>query len=248
MIAGGAFFVQSAVLPLSVAWDAFREKNGSPDFLSLRSKILSYSSNANKLALDPMIGCKVLSSPFFFPEDQWIPQPTNWSPNLVAGRAYDEDSAEARQLLAQVQAYLTEDIDNVRYEISEAVDPKSVKRYAPVTTMRRLGQGAFEVLITEAYQHRCAATQEQTVPVLQAAHIKPYSAGGFHEVQNGILLRSDIHTLFDLGYITIASDLTLEVSSRIKEEYKNGREYYALHGRRLHTPASISKQPHRGSY
>jgi putative restriction endonuclease len=44
-----------------------------------------------------------------------------------------------------------------------------------------------------------AATGERTLPVLEAAHIKPYGSGGPHQPENGLLLRSDLHTLFDEG-------------------------------------------------
>lgn len=79
-------------------------------------------------------------------------------------------------------------------------------------------------------------TGEKTLPVLEAAHIKPYSELGPHLVSNGILLRSDLHKLFDLGYVTVTPDHHLEVSPRLKEEWKNGREYYAHHGQSLRFP------------
>ena len=97
----------------------------------------------------------------------------------------------------------------------------------------RLGQGAFRVLVTEAYNRRCAFTGERTLPVLNAAHIKPYSQNGPHVVNNGLLLREDLHTLFDRGYMTMTEDYRIEVSKRIKEDYGNGREYYKMHGNNL---------------
>lgn len=97
----------------------------------------------------------------------------------------------------------------------------------------RLGQGAFRVVVTEAYHRRCAISGERTLPVLQAAHIKPYSLEGPHHPHNGLLLRQDLHTLFDRGYITISENLDIEVSKRIKQDYGNGREYYAFHGKKL---------------
>ena len=51
-----------------------------------------------------------------------------------------------------------------------------------------------------------------------------------------MLLRSDIHTLFDRGYLTVTTNHILEVSARIRDEFHNGREYYALHGRDLRKP------------
>lgn len=71
-------------------------------------------------------------------------------------------------------------------------------RYGEPTLIRpRLGQGAFRASVTSVYQHRCALTGERTLPILDAAHIRPYDQGGEHEVTNGLLLRTDIHRLFD---------------------------------------------------
>jgi putative restriction endonuclease len=61
---------------------------------------------------------------------------------------------------------------------------------------------------------------------------------------NGILMRSDLHKLFDLGYISVSPDLHVEVSRKIKEEYENGRDYYALHGKVLVvTPTAWDDRP-----
>jgi putative restriction endonuclease len=48
-----------------------------------------------------------------------------------------------------------------------------------------------------------------------------------------LLLRADIHKLFDKNYITITTDLKIEVSKRIHEKFENGRDYYKLHGKDL---------------
>jgi putative restriction endonuclease len=113
-------------------------------------------------------------------------------------------------------------------------------------TRARFGQGAFRVLVTDAYQRRCAITGERTLPVLEAAHIKPYAESGPHLIQNGLLLRSDLHILFDDGYLTVTEDLRIEVSRRIKEEYENGREYYQYRGKPLViVPSGADERPSR---
>lgn len=68
---------------------------------------------------------------------------------------------------------------------------------------------------------------------MEAAHIKPYSQEGPHSINNGLLLTKDLHALFDRGYLTVIDDLNIEISKRIKEDYGNGRDYYALHGKML---------------
>jgi len=89
------------------------------------------------------------------------------------------------------------------------------------------------VEVTDAYARRCAITGEKTLPALEAGHIRPYAKNGPHEIRNGLLLRSDLHNLFDLGYLTVTLDYRVEVSRRIREEFENGRHYYALHGQSL---------------
>ena len=97
----------------------------------------------------------------------------------------------------------------------------------------RLGQGAFRAVVTDVYHRRCAITGERTLPVLQAAHIKPYAESGPHDVQNGLLLKADLHILLDRGYLTLTRDMRVEISPRIREEFENGRDYYAHHGQQL---------------
>jgi putative restriction endonuclease len=87
----------------------------------------------------------------------------------------------------------------------------------------------------------CGITRERTLPVLEAAHIKPYSEGGVHDLPNGLLLRSDLHKLFDLGYLGIDPDeRRVFVSERIREEFQNGKEYHSLHGKQLSAPIEAS--------
>jgi len=104
----------------------------------------------------------------------------------------------------------------------------------------RIGQGGFRELIADIYGRRCAVTRERTLPALEAAHIRPYSIGGKHRADNGLLLRRDIHTLFDHGYVTVTPTLHFEVSGLIRDKFENGRDYYALHGREI--SAMTSKQ------
>jgi len=89
-------------------------------------------------------------------------------------------------------------------------------------------------------------TGEHSLPALEAAHIKLYGDSGPHAVSNGLLLRSDLHRLFDRGYITVTTDFRIKVSPRLKEEYKNGRSYYPFDGHLLdHLPPVPADHPSR---
>jgi putative restriction endonuclease len=98
-------------------------------------------------------------------------------------------------------------------------------------------------MVTDAYERRCVVTNERTLPVLEAAHIKPYSLHGPHELSNGLLLRSDLHTLFDRGYLTVTPAKRVRISRRIHEEFENGRDYYALDGREIRLPVVRNASP-----
>ena len=108
----------------------------------------------------------------------------------------------------------------------------------------RLGQGTFRVLVTEAYERRCAITGERTLPVLDTAHIMPFSVCQRHELSNGILMRSDLHRLFDGGYLTIdPADRKVVVSKRIRQEFENGKEYDRLEGQQIREPNNNAFRP-----
>lgn len=88
-------------------------------------------------------------------------------------------------------------------------------------------------------------TGEHTLPVLEAAHIMPYSAGGTHQVTNGLLLRAGIHRLFDDGYVTVTPDYRFEVSDALAEDFNYGRTYYAERRRPVLLPPAEALQPGR---
>src|SRR4029077_12755333 len=95
----------------------------------------------------------------------------------------------------------------------------------PTLITPRLGQGAFRVAVTEAYGRQCAITDGKVLPALDAAHIRPYGEGGVHAKSNGILLRKDIHSVFDAGYATVDERYRFLVSKKVKEVFNNGEEY-----------------------
>lgn len=237
-IVGGGFFLNYSVLPTSIAWDVFEKGNGTLSWNELLNKINKYK-RLPQPEPDPVIGCITLTSPFFFDEIDWIPAPINWSKSIVQGKRYQTEDPIGKLLYQNILLKLRKQ----GFGLPALQEISTQNRYGMEQFIKpRLGQGAFKVLITEAYHKRCAITGEKTLPVLQAAHIKPYSFNGPHAIQNGMLLRQDIHTLFDRGFITIDPKYTVIVSSRIKDEYGNGKEYYAYHGKELLVLPDKTKQ------
>jgi putative restriction endonuclease len=247
-IVGGGFFTRFVQLPISLAWEAFREGNGVRSLAEMRTRIAKYRREPIGPLDNPSVGCILLAEPFFFDEPDWIPIPPDFHLNIVSGKGYSSDDASTGEALWK------EVITRLSVETHASLNPGPATvaaiegRYGKPTIVRpRLGQGAFRVIVTDAYERRCTITGERTLPVLEAAHIKPFGEGGPHDPVNGLLLRSDLHTLFDQGYITVdANDFKVLVSGRIREEFENGRDYYQLHGRAIRLPREAGSLPSRG--
>ena len=235
LIAGGGVFISFSILPISLAWEAFEERNGAGSFSEMRQRLLHYRKIPNNPHEDFQVGCIILTQPFFFDESMWFPAP-DWSPSIVRGKAkgYELEKEAGRFIWSHLQRgwqhQRSYDLDKEAQRIEE-----ERARYGKETTIKpRLGQGSFRILVTDAYHRACAITEEHSLPALEAAHIKPFNEGGPHAVNNGLLLRSDFHRLFDRGYITVTPEYRIEVSRRLKEEFENGRSYYPFHGQKLH--------------
>lgn len=235
-IVGGGFFVRFTVLPCFLAWDAFRENNGASGLEELVQRTARYRKTQQTPGT--RIGCNVLAEPFFFEEDEWIPVPDNWPRNVQRGYTYDTGNEFGNRLWGEVCERLVP-----RQAADTVQEPRFGEAYL---TRARLGQGTFRTLVTDAYHRRCAVTGERSLPALEAAHIKAHAAEGPNRTQNGLLLRADIHRLFDDGYVTVDPALRFVVSPRLREEFENGRAYYALAGSPLkNLPDQLTDQPRR---
>jgi len=241
-IVGGGFFAHATLPPVSLAWEAFGQGNGVDSLDEMRTRIERYRRAPSRPRDDYQIGCILLEQPFFLPEDLWIPAPADWHPNIVQGKTYDLRTEPGRALWSRVAEVVAARRSAEEWP-AELREPDGERYGEPVVVRPRLGQGSFRIVVTDAYGRRCAVSGERVLPVLEAAHIKPYAIGGEHRVDNGLLLRSDLHTLFDRGYVTVTPELHLEVSRRIREDFDNGRHYYALHGERVRGPEDPSERP-----
>lgn len=199
----------------------------------MRARIGSYRRDPITLddRQDPVIGCRILTQPFFWSRDLWLPVPEGWSPNIVTGKGFSTEERDGQYLWSAVTDRLTS-VPGI-----QNAGPIMAERFGKPTLIKpRLGQGAFRLTITDSYERRCAVSGERTLPILDAAHIRAFEAGGEHTPSNGLLLRTDIHRLFDLGYVTVARDGRFEVSSRLKADFDNGRHYYDLQGTPVRPP------------
>lgn len=237
-IAGGGIFSGSYILDVVDAWKLFGEANGTRDFDQLLRKISEYKSTNSK---DLKINCLIVNNVFYIPKNSWIDVSSFWGKSIVRGKTLDRESDQAKWILSQLNAPIWDDNDQ-----SENIYEDSPK-YGNIQLVKpRLGQGSFRLKVADAYNHRCAITGENTAPVLEAAHIKPYSISQDHSVGNGILLRSDFHILFDRGLVGVTNELKVAVSPQINEKWFNGKNYYRLHGEKLQSiPSNSNSIPNK---
>jgi len=236
-IVGGGFFAHASILPASLAWEAFGEKNGAETFSEMRARIVKYR-RGNVEPHDKLnVGCIILTQPFFLQEDDWIPVPKDFSLNIVQGKSYDMTEGTGRELWERVQGSLP------LGEAKEIAEEPTEMYGAPTLIRTRLGQGSFRVMVTDTYERSCAISHERALPVLEAAHIQAVSEGGQHRVDNGLLLRSDIHRLYDAGYITVTPDYKVRVSHKLKDDFDNGDPYYPYDKTEIWLPPSEPRPP-----
>lgn len=126
----------------------------------------------------------------------------------------------------------------------EAAEPlplndDDARRRVYAEIVRREGQQDFRLELIRAYSGRCAITGCDAIPALEAAHLRPYLGPAWNVVSNGLLLRADIHTLFDLDMLTINPETRQVVLSR----QLSGTQYQSLSGVHLFDPRTEMQRP-----
>jgi len=232
VIGGGGFVDYSQPLTLRDAWEYYDVKNGAQSLEQLEHVIGQYLGRP--ATGDDTIGCTILSQPFFFTPNEFVAPPDDWRPAIVSTKYYEFSNP--------ITARLLRDIETRRPYVQPEIAPFGGTG-APILRIPRHGQGTFRRLVLAAYDNQCAVTGEHTIPVLQASHIKPFAETLEHEVQNGISLRADIHTLFDRGYVTITPGHRFLVSEALRRDFSNGRVYYKHDGEQVHLPDNIALRP-----
>lgn len=233
-IGGFGYFDYAQAMTLAEVWEFYGEANGTNSLGSLRSAIQRLRGGG--IAETDRLSCIVLRRPTFFAEEDWIRLPDDWSQHTQTGKYYDLHTTTGASLWNAI----------VRRILPQPMQTSASLfggEAAATLVVPRLGQGTFRKIVLAAYDNRCAITGERTVPVLQASHIKPFADVKGHEIQNGISLRSDIHTLFDRGYVTVTKAGVFRVSARLRDDFSNGRAYYQHDGQPIRLPNNETKRP-----
>ena len=237
VIAGFGIFARYEPATVRLAWDAFGEKNGAATFAEMKARVGQYATAGS----GHRVGCIMVAQPIFFDKADWILQPSDWKPQVVTTKGYDLTAGEGLRIWTECQARAAR-VPLAPGEAPVAAEPRPAYG-APQLVLPRLGQGTFRVAVTSAYGGACAVSGEHSLPVLEAAHIRPYAVAGSHAVPNGLLLRADIHRLFDAGYVTVTPEHRFLVSQRLKQEFENGKAYYEKHGLVIEVPKRREDRP-----
>ena len=146
----------------------------------------------------------------------------------------DTEAATNLNGLVPTQAQLE---NEAAFDISSVKEAKEKVLHSIVL---RRGQRKFRNALLGAYAGACAVTGTMVEDILEAAHIAGYRGVATNHIGNGLLLRTDIHALFDLGLLSIdPNTMNVHCSERIRKEPM----YKDLHGEKLRVPANVAQRP-----
>jgi predicted restriction endonuclease len=107
--------------------------------------------------------------------------------------------------------------------------------------VQRQGQSEFRLTLLKIYKYRCCISGSDAIETLEAAHIIPYLGPETNHPSNGLLLRADLHILFDLGLLAVNTEtITIIVSSTLDNSV-----YAAISGMRLYIPDDENVRPNK---
>ena len=219
-VVGGGLFSDSARLRVPEAWEFFGEANGAASMEQMRARIGRYRRAPIGPGDDPVIGCLFVRDVRFFPEDAMVAPPPQFAPNIVQGKSYDLAGSPAAPYFAELlQLILGRAVELDFSQPWHRSGPVFGDRgWRPTGLARARSKRSYWTLTTAA-----ALSAERTYrPCCRQPDIRPVTAGGEHRLDNGLLLRSDVHTLFDRGYLGVDPKFRLCVSSRLRADFSNG--------------------------
>ncbi len=231
-IGGGGYIKEYHNLTVEQAWNKYGIKNGfysKDDFIRSLGKHKSKNSlNKNELEGSTIIGCIILYGAVFLNDDQYIDledyKEISFSPNIVKYKKFNDDEDFILEKVLKGEIY------NSDSEF-KPVDPHTKKSKVISENSRRDGQSEFKAALVEVYSGKCCITGESTPELLEAAHIQPYLSKKSNHLQNGLLLRTDIHKLFDKNLLYIDQGYRVHISSFVNSGY-----YQELDGKVVSMP------------
>ncbi|MGH7125784.1 MAG: HNH endonuclease, partial [Stellaceae bacterium] len=216
-IGGYAFYAAYDRLPDWLAWETFGVGSGCADLGAMRGRVGDLRSGINfrGTGAKNVIGCVHLVDPVFFEPGNWVVPPSDWPVRSQRATRFELGAGDGRRVWEACLERGSAAAERTGADASlPFLEPEAARYGAARLVEPRLGQGTFRIAVMQAYERACAVTGEHSLPALEAAHIRSFAEDGPHDVRNGMLLRADLHRLFDQGYVTITPALRFEVSPR----------------------------------
>ena len=161
--------------------------------------------------------------------------------HVVTGKGLDDSQTERLLALANqksiyktnlLEKFFSENVNPYRTEEFTPQDIQDAREKIARLVSKRRGQPEFRRMLLSAYNSQCAISLCDATPALEAAHIIPYRGPETNHISNGLLLRADIHTLFDLGFIVVdTTRMAIEIHPDLRAS-----SYHTLSGSPLHLP------------
>lgn len=232
LIGGYGEFVEYKNLTAEKAWNYYGFRNGRNSKELFISSIQKYiDANSKKFGKSKIntstyeIGCIILKNCQFWDdaEFQQLEEKNIKFSNQIVKLKYFDDSLDFLKTSNEVDSFGI--INGMREKIK-------------ILTNTRIGQAKFKSSILKAYDGKCCVTGDETPELLEASHIQPYISTHSNHTQNGILLRIDIHRLFDTGLLYIDEDYIVHVSLNLTNEF-----YHKFSGTKINLPKNSNDYP-----
>ncbi|WP_420386022.1 HNH endonuclease [Roseivirga sp.] len=235
-IGGFGIFEDYKTLSFDDAWNQFGLSNGCGSKDELQEKLYLYKNNRSnnlKNNSSTQLGCIILKTPIFLDNEHFLD-------------LQNFDISFSRHIV-KIKYYLDHDplinhiISNQSSKDFHLVDLNQ-KKSKQTMVKERKGQSLFRFTISEAYKHRCCITGEKIPELLEAAHIQPYINTNSNHVKNGLLLRTDLHKLYDSGLLFIDESYTVHISQYVRSHY-----YNQFHQTRIELPNNENDHPSKNA-
>lgn len=235
-IVGGGYFLGWASMSLQESWDLYGVSNGAYNFDDFVHEVELRGGNAKD-----NLSCAKLMHTFVFNASDLVNIPDELT-NLV-----DQKQHFTLALNEPAGHYIQNRVLDARdaYIGNDGTDWQGMYYVASHRNSKSY-MAEFHARVLDAYKYQCAVTGVRARPVLMIAHIQPFYDAQFQSVSNGVVLRSDIYSMFKAGYITFmyndkGDKLITKVSDTV--DAAGGPDYKRFDGRELMLPDDPSLWP-----
>ena len=234
-VVGGGFFISWYKISLDEAWSRFGVRNGVTDFDDLVAEVKEHGGHRSSNIIAATLG-----NNFIFDGSSLITVPEEVSSHFKSGMRFilNIDDPTGRYLYQVAKKVYSQDLD--KYGDTW----KGVYYLASRSHFRSYSAG-FYAKVRAAYKFKCAVTGSTIVPLLEVAQLRPFYDFKEQIAANGILLRSDFHRLFSLGYITLEyvtdDKVVIRTSSCLKSV--GAAEYLEYEGKQVSLPDDKTAWP-----